>query len=91
METVCAIGVDSKNRYYLAAYSSLAEKNVIHLISPDLKELSKTECDSTVYEFSGFDKTNGNFYFEGYTNWVYWGYDHDMQSLKFIHHITIMQ
>ena len=82
METVCAIGVDSKNRYYLAAYSNLAEKNVIHLISPDLKELSKTECDSTVYEFSGFDKTNGNFYFEGYTNWVYWGYDHDMQSLK---------
>lgn len=82
VESVRALGVDSNNRYYVAAYSKKTEKNMIHLISSNLKELSKTECDSTVYEFCGFDKTNGNFYFEGYTNWVYWGYDHDMQSLK---------
>ena len=81
-ESACAIGVDSDNRYYLASHNYTTNTYVIRLISPDLQELSKAECENEIYEFSGFDKINGNFYFEGYTNWVYWGYDHDMQALK---------
>lgn len=82
VETACAVGVDCNNRYYVATYNRTTETYFIHLISQNLVELSKAECKNAIYEFSGFDKKNGNFYFEGYTNWVYWGYDHDMQTLK---------
>ncbi len=81
-EIPSAIGVDYNNRYYLAAYNLTTKTYFIHLISQNLEELSKVECENEIYEFSGFDQTNGNFYFEGYINWVYWGYDHNMQSLK---------
>ena len=47
-----------------------------------MKLLSSAVAGDAVYKFSGFDKTNGNFYFEGYTDWIYWGYSHDTQSLK---------
>lgn len=77
-----SLGVDSQNRYYLAVYDRNQKKYVINLISANMKLLSSAVVDDAVYKFSGFDKTNGNFYFEGYTNWVYWGFDHDTQSLK---------
>ena len=77
-----SIGVDSQNRYYLAVYDSNQDKYIINLISADMKLLSSAVAGDAVYKFSGFDKTNGNFYFEGYTNWIYWGYSHDTQSLK---------
>lgn len=28
----------------------------------------------------GYDPSNGNIYYEGVSNWVYWGYDHNMAS-----------
>ena len=77
-----SIGVDSQNRYYLAVYDENQNKHVINLISADMKLLSSAVAGDAVYKFSGFDKTNGNFYFEGYTDWIYWGYSHDTQSLK---------
>ena len=77
-----SIGVDSQNRYYLAVYDENQHKYIINLISADMKLLSSAVAGDAVYKFSGFDKTNGNFYFEGYTNWIYWGYSHDTQSLK---------
>ena len=77
-----SIGVDSQNRYYLAVYDENQHKYVINLISADMKLLSSAVAGDAVYKFSGFDKTNGNFYFEGYTDWIYWGYSHDTQSLK---------
>ena len=77
-----SIGVDSQNRYYLAVYDENQNKYVINLISADMKLLSSAVAGDAVYKFSGFDKTNGNFYFEGYTDWIYWGYSHDTQSLK---------
>ena len=77
-----SIGVDSQNRYYLAVYDSNQDKYIINLISADMKLLSSAVAGDAVYKFSGFDKTNGNFYFEGYTDWIYWGYSHDTQSLK---------
>ena len=77
-----SLGVDSQNRYYLAVYDENQNKYVINLISADMKLLSSAVAGDAVYKFSGFDKTNGNFYFEGYTDWIYWGYSHDTQSLK---------
>ena len=77
-----SLGVDSQNRYYLAVYEENQNKHVINLISADMKLLSSAVAGDAVYKFSGFDKTNGNFYFEGYTDWIYWGYSHDTQSLK---------
>ena len=77
-----SLGVDSQNRYYLAVYDENQNKHVINLISADMKLLSSAVAGDAVYKFSGFDKTNGNFYFEGYTDWIYWGYSHDTQSLK---------
>ena len=77
-----SLGVDSQNRYYLAVYDRDQNKYIINLISADMKLLSSAVVDDAVYKFSGFDKTNGNFYFEGFTDWIYWGYSHDTQSLK---------
>ena len=77
-----SLGVDSQNRYYLAVYDSNQDKYIINLISADMKLLSSAVAGDAVYKFSGFDKTNGNFYFEGYTDWICWGYSHDTQSLK---------
>ena len=58
-----SIGVDSQNRYYLAVYDENQNKYVINLISADMKLLSSAVAGDAVYKFSGFDKTNGNFYF----------------------------
>ena len=77
-----SIGVDSQNRFYLAVYDYDQKKYVINLISSDMKSLSSVTTDDVIYKFSGFDKTNGNFYYEGFTDWVSWGYSHKTQSLK---------
>ena len=77
-----SVGVDSQNRFYLAVYDYDQKKYVINLISSDMKSLSSVTTDDVIYKFSGFDKTNGNFYYEGFTDWVSWGYSHKTQSLK---------
>ena len=77
-----SLGVDSQNRFYLAVYNYDQKKYVINLISSDMKSLSSVTTDDVIYKFCGFDKTNGNFYYEGFTDWVSWGYSHKTQSLK---------
>lgn len=77
-----SVGVDSQNRFYFAVYNYDQKKYVINLISSDMKSLSSVTTDDVIYKFSGFDKTNGNFYYEGFTDWVSWGYSHKTQSLK---------
>ena len=57
-----SIGVDSQNRFYLAVYDYDQKKYVINLISSDMKSLSSVTTDDVIYKFSGFDKTNGNYY-----------------------------
>ena len=84
-----AIGADPQGRLYVATYErrqleeanengeTYEEVNTIHLFSADGTELSSVDAgDRTVYCFNGFDN-EGNFYFEGCYNWIYWGYDHD--------------
>ncbi len=77
-----SIGVDSQNRFYFAVYDYDQNKYVINLISSDMQLISSVVTDDVIYKFSGFDKTNGNFYYEGYTDWVHFGYSHKTQSLK---------
>lgn len=74
---ISTFGVDSYGRYYIAT-----NEGKLYLFSPEGKLLSTTKCGSDIYEFAGFDKTNGNFYYRGSENWRYWGYDHSMASLK---------
>ena len=57
-------------------------KYIIYLLSSSGNLLSQTDCDQRIYSFAGFDGKNGNFYFESYDNFIYWGYDHDMHALR---------
>ena len=75
-----AIGVDSLGRIYLAGPSG--EEYGVYLVSAEGALLSQTTSKQNIYDFGGFDSTNGNFYVDGYDNWVYWGYDHDMHALR---------
>ncbi|MBQ6659889.1 MAG: InlB B-repeat-containing protein [Lachnospiraceae bacterium] len=66
-----AVGADANGNIFLGT----SEK--IYVLSASGTKLAEAESHGRVYYFSGFDATNGNFYFEVYYNWVYWGYDHD--------------
>ena len=82
--SIYALGVDASNRIYVAAYISDTDSSGgyrIYLFNSKGKLLSQTSCESTVYSFAGFDSVSGKFYYEGYTNWVYWGYEHDMHAM----------
>lgn len=74
-----AIGVDGSGRIYLGG----EEQDVpyIYLLSAEGGFLSKAKTIGRVYGFGGFDSSNGNFYFEQYYNWLYWGYEHNMHAL----------
>ena len=80
-----AIGVDEQGRIYLSHSSYDSETNTsqyrIYLLDAEGQVLSQAAAPSQVYDFGGFDSVTGNFYFECYYNWVYWGYDHDMVAL----------
>ena len=78
--TASVIGVDAQGRIYLAGQAD--EGYLIYLLSPSGEELSRTVSENTIYNFSGFDSSNGNFYVESYENWVYWGYNHDMHAVR---------
>lgn len=78
-----AIGADASGRIYLSGYNYDTEEEsyFLYLLSADGKKLSELTLDNNIEEFGAFDSSNGNFYFEGYYNWIYWGYDHDMHGL----------
>ena len=71
IESPTAVGADASGNIFLGT----SEK--IYVLSASGTQLAEAESHGRVYYFSGFDATNGNFYFEVYYNWVYWGYDHD--------------
>ncbi|QCT07226.1 Ig-like domain-containing protein [Ruminococcus bovis] len=79
-----AIGVDNQGRYYIAISdnSGYDTKYSIHLFSKNFEEITSVDTKGAVYDFCGFDSTNGNFYFEGDADWVYWGYTHTTNALK---------
>ena len=53
---ISTFGVDSYGRYYIAT-----NEDKLYLFNSKGKLLSKTAGVTGIYEFAGFDKTNGNF------------------------------
>ena len=78
-------GVDDNGRiYYYVTGSSGAEKgDNLFLLDSNGNKLSSCSTDVAITKFSGFDSTNGNFYFERNADYVYWGYTHKMNALGF--------
>lgn len=74
-----SVGVDNSGLIYLAGLEE--GEWYLYLLSAQGAMLSQVKAPGTVYDFGGFDSATGNFYFEYYYNWVYWGYDHSMTSL----------
>ncbi|MGN0342783.1 MAG: hypothetical protein ACI4DO_08315 [Roseburia sp.] len=72
------IGVDAQGQIYLSVCRDGAY--YIQLYAADGTLLDSTELEGPIYEFAGFG-TDGGFYYIGYHNWLYWGYEHDMKSL----------
>ena len=75
-----AIGVDDTGRIYLAGPSE--NGFTIYLLSSQGELLSQTTSKQEIYEFCGFDSTNGNFYVESSDTMVSWGYEHAMHALR---------
>ena len=74
-----AIGADSSGRVYLSTYFS--EKLIVF---DKTGKIIAQSADDRVVEADcifGIDETNNNIYYNGFYNWVYWGYDHHMSSL----------
>ena len=76
-----AIGVDAKGRIYVSAIDADSGR-YIYLLDKSGSVLSKAAVEQAVYEFAGFNETNGDFFVVGYNNWVYWGYDHDVNVIR---------
>ena len=78
-------GVDDNGRiYYYVTDSSGAEKgDNLFLLDSNGNKLSSCSTNVAITKFSGFDSTNGNFYFERSADYVYWGYTHKMNALGF--------
>ena len=76
-----AIGVDSKERFYIAATDADGNR-FIYLLDKTGNILSKAAVEQAVYEFAGFNETNGDFFVIGFYNWVYWGYDHSVNAIR---------
>ena len=78
-------GVDDNGRiYYYVTDSSGAEKgDNLFVLDSNGNKLSSCSTDVAITKFSGFDSTNGNFYFERSADYVYWGYTHKMNALGF--------
>ena len=71
-----AVAADSKGNIFLA------DPSKIYLLNSSGTKLSEVETgENRVYRFAGYDETSGNLYFEGYLNYIYWGYDHDTNSV----------
>ncbi|MBR1423611.1 MAG: Ig-like domain-containing protein [Ruminococcus sp.] len=87
-----AIGADSTGRVYLVSGETIestdSEGNTtstiqyyVDLYDSSYNQLDSTEVAGRIFRFTGFDSTNGNFYFETYYNWRYWGYDHALYAM----------
>ncbi len=75
-------GVDHQGRLYVQYYPGEGDGYVMRIYDSAGKTLATKKNVPNNYGFAGFDKQNGNFYFMGYYNWIYFGYDHDMTALK---------
>lgn len=71
-----SIGVDNSGLIYIGNGDK-----TIYLYNDSGKKLSETTAADRVFKFIGFDSKSGDFYYECYYNWIYWGYEHDMSAV----------
>lgn len=78
VSTSYGIGVDDAGRIFLSVQTG--SSYYLNLYTPEGVLLDQMETEGKIYEVTGF-RDNGEVYFVGYHNWVYWGYDHNMHCL----------
>ena len=68
-------GVDGEERIYYTTLDSSKSDSVrnLFLLDKDGGKISSCVLDYAISKFSGFDSKNGNFYFERYVGYRYWG------------------
>ena len=78
------LGVDDAGRLYVQYEETINDRSIESIAVFDSRGTMLASASDVPSNsgFLGFDTTTGNFYFEGSYNWRYWGYDHDMASLK---------
>ena len=69
-----SVGADDLGHIFIGTGSK------IYMLDPNGKVLSDLDTESQMYRFAGYDSSNGNVYYEGYHNYIYWGYDHYMHA-----------
>lgn len=74
------IGVDQQGRIYLYGRREQDDKYSLMLFAADGTYLDSKEMEDRIYDFVGF-RQDGMFFYIGYYNYIYWGYEHDMDAL----------
>ncbi len=74
------IGVDQQGRIYLYGRREQDEEYSLLLFAADGTYLDSKEQEDRIYDFIGF-RQDGMFFYVGYYNYIYWGYEHDMDAL----------
>lgn len=62
-----SVGVDSQGRYYFSV-QIYGDGDYLYLFDANFKQLDRYKSEDPMYDFCGFDKTNGNFYFTAYAS-----------------------
>lgn len=62
-----SVGVDSQGRYYFSV-QIYGDGDYMYLFDANFKQLDRYKSEDPMYDFCGFDKTNGNFYFTAYAS-----------------------
>lgn len=77
-----AIGADASGHIFVSVYDYDDKRNEVRVYSDDFELLTEADSHQSISHFCGFDEKTGNFYYEGYYEYIYWGYSHDMTALK---------
>ncbi|MBQ3936317.1 MAG: leucine-rich repeat domain-containing protein, partial [Ruminococcus sp.] len=72
---VSAVGADTSGNIFVYANSKLSKLNSTG------KLICETAMENAIYRFTGYDTKKGYLYYEGYYDYLYWGYHHSMTGL----------
>lgn len=62
-----SVGVDGLGRYYFSV-QIYGDGDYMYLFDANFKQLDRYKSKDPIYDFCGFDKKNGNFYFTAYAS-----------------------
>jgi len=75
-----SVAIDRKGRTYLSTYGQNGYE--LSVFGSDGIEIAGSSELGTIRDIIGVDAENGNIFYTSESNWVYWGYDHSMRSLR---------